>query len=566
MRVEPGIGVCSSALWGRGGRGILVALVAAFALAVPLAAGAQSSASGPGGGTYVAPSLLKQAKESPGAKLDVIIESSAGTAAAQNAFAGVGSLHRRLDVVDGVAVTIPAARLDQLRKISGLTITPDASVHLDAYSAQLWPYADNFGSLWGSVGNPAPQAPTIAVVDSGIDAGRTDFGGRVLADVNLTTLPNNSPGDGRGHGTMVSSIAAGSAAAYAGAAPNAKIVSLDVMDDSGLARTSDVIAACQWILANKDADNIRVANFSLHSATPSNFARDPLDKAVEQLWFHGVTVVAAAGNYAVNGQPSGVKSAPGNDPFVITVGAADLHGTLDAGDDTIAPWSSFGYTYDGFAKPELSAAGRYMVGAVPPGSTLYTQRPDHVVAPGYMQLSGTSFAAPVVAGAAAQILARHPSFTPDQVKGALMATARRLPLDTLHAGGAGEISAVRAASLATPPNPNKALDQFVAADGSGGVSFNASAWTAVAKANVGWDSISWQDIGWDASAVAAIGWSDVSWEGVSLQDVSLTDVSLGDVSLNDISLEDAAEADALAGGGYALDPALLAAAQAGTLR
>ena len=125
MRVEPVIGVRSSALWGRGGRGILVALVAAFALAVPLAAGAQSSSSGPGHGAYVAPSLLQAARENPGAKLDVIIQSDAGTAAAQNAFAGVGSLRRRLGVVGGVAVTIPGARLDALRKISGVTITPD---------------------------------------------------------------------------------------------------------------------------------------------------------------------------------------------------------------------------------------------------------------------------------------------------------------------------------------------------------------------------------------------------------------------------------------------------------
>ena len=51
---------------------------------------------------------------------------------------------------------------------------------------------------------------------------------------------------------------------------------------------------------------------------------DPLDKAVEKLWLSGVVVVAAAGNYGVNGQPSGVLFAPGNDPFVITVGAADI--------------------------------------------------------------------------------------------------------------------------------------------------------------------------------------------------------------------------------------------------
>ncbi len=116
--------------------------------------------------------------------------------------------------------------------------------------------------------------------------------------------------------------------------------------------TSDVIAAADWIRQNKDAFNIRVANFSLHSTAPASVFWDPLDRAVEKLWLSGVVVVTAAGNYAVNGQASGVRYAPGNDPFVITVGANDIAGTVSTRDDTAAPWSAYGYTLDGFAKPE----------------------------------------------------------------------------------------------------------------------------------------------------------------------------------------------------------------------
>ena len=118
-----------------------------------------------------------------------------------------------------------------------------------------------------------------------------------------------------------------------------------------MARTSDVIAAAEWIYANRASKNIKVANFSLHSTMPSNFINDPLDKAVEKLWFGGVTVVAAAGNYGKEDGPSGVPYAPGNDPFVITVGAVDLEGSVAVSRHDVPNWSAYGYTKDGFRSP-----------------------------------------------------------------------------------------------------------------------------------------------------------------------------------------------------------------------
>ena len=131
---------------------------------------------------------------------------------------------------------------------------------------------------------------------------------------------------------MVAGLAAGSARSYPGAAPTAGIVSLDVMDDKGMARTSDVIRAADWIFRNKDRYGIRVANFSLHSSTISSFRWDPLDKAVEKLWFSGVVVVTSAGNDGKSShRPVRMGYAPANDPFVITVGALDLHGSASPG-------------------------------------------------------------------------------------------------------------------------------------------------------------------------------------------------------------------------------------------
>jgi len=562
-------GIRASALWGRGGRGFMAFALAALALGVTTAA-----AGTPSSGlrltkpissharllrhTYVSPALLRLGAAHPNRKVSVIIQSAGGISGATSAFTRADRLDvandgetiaRRLGLIGAVAARIDARKARVLAQLPGLTVTKDSPVRLDAYSTQLWPYANNLAPLWANLQQQGAQvgtyqssayAPAIAVVDSGIEANRADFGNRVVADVNLSTLSRNSPGDGRGHGTAVAGVAAGSALGRAGASPSSKIVSLDVIDDQGMARTSDVIAAAQWILANKDQYNIRVANFSLHAANPSNFTRDPLDQAVERLWFDGVVVVTAAGNYAVDGQPSGVKSAPGNDPFVITVGASDLNSTLTSADDTMAPWSSFGHTYDGFAKPELSAAGRGLVMPVPVNSTLALERADHVVSRGYMRLSGTSFSAPVVAGTAAQILARHPRWTPDQVKGALMLSAHVLPLVTNNSSGVGELNAAAAARVETPPNPNLALNRFLISDPSGGSLpvFDAVSYDATTKSDVSWDAVSY-----DAAAWPNVSWDVVSWALVSYDAVSYADVSYADVSYADVSYADGAGGD-----------------------
>jgi serine protease AprX len=486
----------SSALWGKGGRGAITALAAMLAISVPLASSAGKLKHARLNGhaslkqTWISPGLLRGAKQHPNQYVRVIIQSTNGRMSpALSAFTHINQyadyqdgLDRRLSLIDGVAVTVRAGQLAKLMKLRGLIVTPDVQVHVSGFtSGQLWPYETGLSKGWS--GGDAPKAgsvPAIAIVDSGIQAGRTDFGNRVVASVKFTTLPEDSPGDGRGHGTFVAGIAAGGADNYTGGAPQAPLVSLDVMDDHGVARTSDVIAAAQWILANKNTYNIRVANFSLHSATKSHFFRDPLDQAVEKLWFNGVVVVAAAGNYGLPTGPSGVLYAPGNDPFVITVGAIDLGGTKNVHDDVNAPWSAYGRTPDGFMKPELTAPGRYMVGPVPATSTLAVEKASNVVAPGYIQLSGTSFAAPVISAAAAQILAKHPEYTPDQVKGALVVSTKVVDGAPLGSVGVGEIQVTNASAVKAPPNPNQALNQFVKADLTGSRAFNAVSWSDVA--------------------------------------------------------------------------------------
>jgi serine protease AprX len=296
---------------------------------------------------------------------------------------------------------------------------------------------------------------------------------------------------------------------------------------------------------------------------PSSFTVDPLDQAVERLWFSGVVVVAAAGNYG-EGAAGDVKYAPGNDPFVITVGAADLAGTADPSDDFAAPWSIYGYTYDGFRKPEIGAAGRYLIGPVPTTASLTSERPGNVVAPGYMMLSGTSFAAPVVSGAVAHILTLHPEYTPDQVKGALMVTARPTSGSDWSLG-VGEVNAVQAATTPNPPNPNEAVDAFVGPDPDGGVypAFDTASWNNTAEGDASWNSASWNSASWNSASWNSASWNSASWNSASWNSASWNSASWNSASWNSASwnsaswnsgseaesaTEMAALVDALAGG------------------
>jgi serine protease AprX len=332
-----------------------------------------------------------------------------------------------------------------------------------------------------------------------------------VAEVKLSSSSAESAGDGRGHGTFVAGVAAGAAAGFVGGAPGAELVSVDVIDDTGAAFVSDVIAGIDWILAHKDAYNIRVANFSL-GAPAGSVRTNPLNRAVQRLWLSGVVVVASAGNYGEGGGQTWVRTSPANDPFVITVGAADVGLELGLGDVTIAPWSVWGFTADGFAKPDLAASGRFMVGPVPVDSTLVSERPGNVVEPGYMRLSGTSFAAPAVAAAAAQVLAHNPQFTPDQVKGALMLTARAMPLVSDRAGGVGLLDAAAAVAVSSPPNPNAGLNAFVVADPDGsGLAFDEAAWAEAAAADAAWAEAAWAEAAWAEAAWAEAAWAEAAW-------------------------------------------------------
>ena len=343
-----------------------MALLTIVTLALTAAPGATPRGGTADPTTFVPPGLLKKAEASPGSTMRVIVQTrgaNAGLAKAAVARARAAAsgnargLLRQFTSVPAVSAELTGAQVARLLSDPDVfAITEDAVTRPTYSNSQLWVGGTEGNKSWSATA-AGYTYPTIAIVDSGVEP-RSDFGTRLLASQNLVSAGLNSPGDGYGHGTLVAGLAAGSAEGYAGVAPRAKIVSLDVLDDAGAGYTSDVIAACDWILANKAQYNIRVANFSLSAGFGASVMFDPLDRAVEKLWLNGVVVVASAGNYAVDGAASGVLYAPANDPFVITVGASDVNGTTGKSNDFPAPWSAWGHTYDGFFKPEIAAPGR----------------------------------------------------------------------------------------------------------------------------------------------------------------------------------------------------------------
>ena len=287
--------------------------------------------------------------------------------------------------------------------------------------------------LWNTYGGTG-RGVGVAVIDTGIAGDLPDFRvsntdkrsrviGSAVVNPDATTAT-----DRYGHGTHVAGIIAGDSEGrdngdakkgrFSGVAPRANLVSIKVSDDEGNASVLDVIAGIQFAMDHKAEYNIRVMNLSLESTVAESYKTDPLDAAVEAAWFDGIFVVAAAGNRGAGDEK--VRFAPGNDPYIVTVGAVDDQGTKEIGDDEPASWSSRGTTQDGFAKPDIYAPGAKIVSTLAPNSK-YTELCESCISEDgeYIRAGGTSMAAPMVAGAAAIGFQLVPSLTPDRIKALL---------------------------------------------------------------------------------------------------------------------------------------------------
>lgn len=372
---------------------------------------------------------------------------------------------RSLPLINGIAVDLPNASLAVLAESAAVD-------HLSLDRA----IAGAVDQTGATVGAPLVRQELgvdgsgigVAVIDSGVTSWHDDLADPTLGAervdrfvdfVNGRTVPY----DDYGHGTHVAGIVAGdgydSSGGRTGIAPGAHIIALKVLDGTGAGSISNVISAIDYAVQHRDELNIRVINLSVAAGVYESYNEDPLTLAARQAVSAGIVVVVAAGNNGRGAtgttQYAGV-TAPGNAPWVLTVGASSHMGTADRSDDTMAAFSSRGPgQIDYGAKPDLVAPGVGIESLSNPNSYMYSADAAYLLSGTvatpplpYLSLTGTSMATPVVSGTVALMLQANPSLTPNEVKAILQYTSQQYPGYDSLTEGAGFLNTKGAVELA----------------------------------------------------------------------------------------------------------------------
>ena len=503
-----------------GGKPISLLMIAALILAL------LPAASPPATALRAQPILLQMAAESPEQTVSVIVQKTAASIGAEDMVAALGGVVTKdLHIINAFAAEMSArAALELARSASVRWVSLDAPVVRAAATETVRdeftavPYRNYFldtlgvRQAWnlGLNGNGIG----VAVIDSGISPDQ-DFSS-VRRSVSFSTN-SSTVNDVYGHGTHVAGIIAGngtnSAGLYVGIAPGVDLLSLKIADDAGQAYESDTVAAIQWVLDNKARYNIRVVNLSVNSAMEQSYHTSPLDAAVEILWFNKIVVVVSAGNNGSGGAYNTTNAAPANDPFIITVGASDEKGTASRSDDVTASYSAYGTTTNGFAKPDLIAPGTNIHSVLSKQSPWCAQYPNRAVLfCKYFRLSGTSMAAPMVAGAVALLLQDEPNLTPDQVKYRLLNTG------SVIQGSSSDINPATG-QIRTYPY----LDVYAAIAGNTTQSANTglpasqmlTTGSGPINSSVNWNSVNWNSVNWNSVNWNSVNWNSVNWNSVN---------------------------------------------------
>ncbi|MFG1915388.1 S8 family serine peptidase [Micromonospora sp. NPDC048898] len=381
--------------------------------------------------------------------LPLIVSYDAGAAGLRATTAPAGATRTRtLSSISGAALREDRDRADEFWAAITAAPTAKATVATDDKGrfsggiAKIWldgrvraDLADTTAQIGAPgvwAGGDTGTGVRVAVLDTGIDAAHPDLTDRISASA--VFVPGEEITDRVGHGTHVASTIAGTGAASGGhekgVAPDARLAIGKVLSDDGYGMDSWILAGMEWAAREADA---RVVNMSLGSNQPSD-GTDPMSQAVNTLSAEtGALFVIAAGNAGLPGS----VSAPGAADAALTVGAVD-------GADQLAPFSSQGPRIsDEAIKPELTA----------PGVGVLAARSQYAPGEGsYQSMDGTSMAAPHVAGAAALLAAKHPGWTGQRLKDALVSTTKATPQYDAFQAGTGRVdvaAAVRAPIVAT---------------------------------------------------------------------------------------------------------------------
>ena len=467
-----------------------------------------------------------------------------------------GTVTRQLPLIDGFAATLPEDRVPMLaRDTSVAELSIDGRIQMASAETDAWDDIEpNLAWRKAIRLNRLPDridgsGVTVAMIDTGV-AHVADLGDRVVARVDFT--PGGNGEDAFGHGTHLAGVIAGdgssSSGKWRGVAPGARLVSVKVAGPDGSTDVSVVIAALQWVVSHRQEYGIKILNLAFGTDSLQSYTVDPLNAAVERAWAAGITVVVSAGN-----RGPGTINKPGDDPYVITVGAVDVKRTVDRWDDEVASFSSSARTVDGFAKPDLVAPGTTIVATRDVGSTIDGLHPEAVLDGSYLKGTGTSQAGAIVSGVAALLYQVRPWLRPNAVKSILLGSTIRSP-QYRSGGGAGLIDAVGAIlSFGSDEWTNAGLTRGTGRgsleasrgrfhvhadlDGDGqldlvegeqdvlGGPWGSTSWSSTSWSSTSWSSTSWSSLisenpGWSSTSWSSTSWSGMHWNSTSWSSTS----------------------------------------------
>ena len=504
---------------------------------------------------------VRAARASGAATQKVIISVNPGCrASVLDALARHGdAVDPEFSVIDAIAGQIHSRDIETLA-VSGCVnaISSDADVRASGAAnggkfrtaPEPRPSQSLIGTLRDTLGLPhvadsAPGVPTgrgigIAIIDSGISPSE-DFTGRISAFYDFTRgnrRKSSRPYDDFGHGTHIAGLIGSSGALtggeFQGVAPGVHLAIFKVLDKTGVGKTSDVIRAIEFVVANRASLDVQVINLSLGHPIFAPAADDPLVRAVERATAAGLVVVASAGNFGQKQTDGAVGYAgitsPGNAPSAITVGAAMTKDTVSRLDDEVAPYSSRGPTwYDARVKPDVVAPGHRLASDTNLSSYLYNvldgNRGESVSGEPLLLLSGSSMATAVTSGVVALALQAHedapfnrwraaPPMSPNLVKGILQFSAITIDGADYLAQGAGQINAAGAIALGGAIDTSRAvgtvwLSGVAPLSAIGGATYSWSRHVVYGDMVLSGDVLAANNIVWSTSIV----WGTAAAEG-----------------------------------------------------